>query len=236
MPAATSSRLASFSANCSPVVVHLRSDRDRRAARDRQPAAASFARTDSTNAARMLVERALQKDPAARLQTMREIVAELRQVARKAAGQSALHAAASRRSVSVWAAAAAAIALDRGNRAAVTVAAARYAAPTPTQYIPLTNFADSATSPALSPDGRMLAFIRGPSTFSVPDRSASRACLTANRYRSAMTAPIRWARSSLLTARRSRSRRGRPRQRIDGHLDRAGARRPSALDAANAEG
>jgi DNA-binding winged helix-turn-helix (wHTH) protein/Tol biopolymer transport system component len=33
------------------------------------------------------------------------------------------------------------------------------------QYIQLTNFADSATSPALSPDGRMLAFIRGESTF-----------------------------------------------------------------------
>src|SRR5207244_6671929 len=35
-------------------------------------------------------------------------------------------------------------------------------------YTPLTNFADSATSPALSPDGRMLAFIRGESTFFGP--------------------------------------------------------------------
>jgi len=35
-------------------------------------------------------------------------------------------------------------------------------------YTPLTNFADSATSPALSPDGRMLAFIRGKSTFFGP--------------------------------------------------------------------
>jgi eukaryotic-like serine/threonine-protein kinase len=42
------------------------------------------------------------------------------------------------------------------------------ASPTPTQYIQLTNFADSATSPALSPDGRMLAFIRGPSPFFGP--------------------------------------------------------------------
>jgi len=33
------------------------------------------------------------------------------------------------------------------------------------QYIQLTDYADSATSPALSPDGRMLAFIRGESTF-----------------------------------------------------------------------
>jgi Tol biopolymer transport system component len=39
---------------------------------------------------------------------------------------------------------------------------------TATQYIQLTNFADSATSPALSPDGRLLAFIRGPSSFFGP--------------------------------------------------------------------
>jgi Tol biopolymer transport system component len=38
----------------------------------------------------------------------------------------------------------------------------------PAEYLPLTNFADSATSPALSPDGRMLAFIRGASTFAGP--------------------------------------------------------------------
>jgi eukaryotic-like serine/threonine-protein kinase len=33
------------------------------------------------------------------------------------------------------------------------------------EYLQLTNFADSAVAPALSPDGRMLAFIRGDSTF-----------------------------------------------------------------------
>ena len=36
------------------------------------------------------------------------------------------------------------------------------------EYTQLTNFADSATSPALSPDGRMLTFIRGESTFIGP--------------------------------------------------------------------
>jgi DNA-binding winged helix-turn-helix (wHTH) protein/Tol biopolymer transport system component len=35
-------------------------------------------------------------------------------------------------------------------------------------YSPLTNFADSAVAPTLSPDGRMLAFIRGESTFEGP--------------------------------------------------------------------
>lgn len=36
------------------------------------------------------------------------------------------------------------------------------------QYTPLTNVADSAVSPALSPDGRMLAFIRGEYSFGGP--------------------------------------------------------------------
>ena len=36
------------------------------------------------------------------------------------------------------------------------------------EYAQLTNFADSATSPALSPDGRTLAFIRGTETFAGP--------------------------------------------------------------------
>src|SRR5882672_1419006 len=36
------------------------------------------------------------------------------------------------------------------------------------QYTQLTNYADSATSPALSPDGRMLVFIRGENTFHGP--------------------------------------------------------------------
>src|SRR5438477_280112 len=41
-------------------------------------------------------------------------------------------------------------------------------APARLEYTQLTNFADSATSPALSPDGRMLAFVRGESTVSGP--------------------------------------------------------------------
>jgi hypothetical protein len=34
-----------------------------------------------------------------------------------------------------------------------------------TEWVQLTDFADSAMQPALSPDGRMLAFLRGPGTF-----------------------------------------------------------------------
>ena len=45
---------------------------------------------------------------------------------------------------------------------------ARGSMQSPVEYVPLTSFADAATSPALSPDGRMLAFIRGQSTFYGP--------------------------------------------------------------------
>jgi Tol biopolymer transport system component/tRNA A-37 threonylcarbamoyl transferase component Bud32 len=41
-------------------------------------------------------------------------------------------------------------------------------APARTEWVQITNFADSVSQPALSPDGRMLTFIRGPSTFNGP--------------------------------------------------------------------
>src|SRR5207302_6284296 len=38
-------------------------------------------------------------------------------------------------------------------------------APARSEWVQITNLPDSAVQPALSPDGRMLTFIRGPSTF-----------------------------------------------------------------------
>jgi serine/threonine protein kinase len=40
--------------------------------------------------------------------------------------------------------------------------------PTRTDWVQITNFADSVSQPAFSPDGRMLTFIRGPKTFFGP--------------------------------------------------------------------
>jgi eukaryotic-like serine/threonine-protein kinase len=40
--------------------------------------------------------------------------------------------------------------------------------PAASTWVQVTNFTDSATSPSLSPDGRMIAFIRGPETFVSP--------------------------------------------------------------------
>jgi len=44
----------------------------------------------------------------------------------------------------------------------------RTGAPSRNSWVQITRFADGATSPALSPDGRMIAFIRGPETFVSP--------------------------------------------------------------------
>src|SRR5436190_8261678 len=112
---------------------------------------------------RTLVDRALQKDPGARVATMHEMVAELRQLARRSVETGPPPA---RRAGGVaWMAGAAALigAVAIGAAVLMLERATAPPLPTPTQYIQLTNFADSATSPALSPDGRLLALIRGPS-------------------------------------------------------------------------
>ena len=51
-----------------------------------------------------------------------------------------------------------------GTIAALWLARSK-SSPGQVEWVQLTEFADSAVSPALSPDGRMLAFIRGPDTF-----------------------------------------------------------------------
>lgn len=110
---------------------------------------------------RTLIDRGLQKDPADRA-TMRELARELRRLVR----HSGIASTAPRRNRVrdlAWAALALAvigmaafIAFKRPSAAIPVVA---------TQYVPITNFADSAVSPALSPDGSMLVFIRGPLAF-----------------------------------------------------------------------
>jgi hypothetical protein len=115
---------------------------------------------------RELIERALQKDPAQRVQTMREVVANLRRLARQS-GATLVAAQRRRGRTLAWAAAATVLI------AVIAAAVMRRQPPAspssvPMQYIQLTSFADSATSPALSPDGQLLTFIRGPSTFFSP--------------------------------------------------------------------
>ncbi len=116
---------------------------------------------------RMVVEKALEKDPADRFQSMRDMVVDLRRVVRQSAeAPPALPTMRRSKRAGRWLAAGAAFVVVLAAAGAWFVSRFRQPAePARQQYTQLTNFADSATSPALSPDGRMLAFIRGESTF-----------------------------------------------------------------------
>jgi len=110
---------------------------------------------------RVVVEKALEKDPADRYQSMREMVVDLRRLARQSVETPAAVIAQPARRFK-WIAAAAAL-IASGTAAAIIWLWPRQ--PARLEYTQLTNFSDSATSPALSPDGKMLTFIRGLSSF-----------------------------------------------------------------------
>ena len=104
------------------------------------------------------VAKALERDPADRYPSMQDLVVDLRRAVRQGAA-----AGVSRRgSVWPWAAAAALL----GAMAVGGWYATRpVATPAVHEYQQLTNLTDAATSPALSPDGRLLAFLRAPGPF-----------------------------------------------------------------------
>jgi Tol biopolymer transport system component len=117
-------------------------------------------------ALRTIVDKALEKDPANRFQSMRDMVVDLRRLTRSS--EEELSAPATARATRARRYVGAALTLSALAIAAIAWWASRShqaGAPRPQEYTKLTNFADSVTSPALSPDGRMLTFIRGNSTF-----------------------------------------------------------------------
>jgi serine/threonine protein kinase/Tol biopolymer transport system component len=119
-------------------------------------------------ALRVVVEKALEKEPADRYQSMREMVVDLRRLTRQSAETPAPPVRRPAR-LFTWVIASSLLLMALFAAGVLVLFRARESAlPAHLQYIPLTNFADSATSPALSPDGRMLAFIRGESTFYGP--------------------------------------------------------------------
>lgn len=113
---------------------------------------------------RALVTKALENSPADRYPSMRELVSDLRAVQRPS-GQAA---AAPRRHHGRWIAATGLAAIAVATLGALVFSSRKGWSPRQLEYISLTNFTDSAVTPALSPDGRMLAFIRGESTFTGP--------------------------------------------------------------------
>ncbi|MEX2271644.1 MAG: protein kinase [Vicinamibacterales bacterium] len=112
---------------------------------------------------RIIVEKALEKDPADRFQTMRDMVVDLRRVARQSVAATPGLADMPRPTRGrLWLATVAALVVVLSAAGALIVSRfLQPAEPARREYTQLTNFADSATDPALSPDGRMLTFIRG---------------------------------------------------------------------------
>ncbi len=117
-----------------------------------------------------VIGKALEKDRDIRYQSAAELRADLKRARRdSSSGRVSLPPPAPKKSRGPW------IVLGLIVLAAAVVAPLLFirpkkAPPQPTQseWIQLTDLTDSAVSPALSPDGRMLAFIRGEDTFFGP--------------------------------------------------------------------
>jgi len=119
---------------------------------------------------RLLIEKTLEKDPGNRFQTMRDMVTDLRRATRRTAEIHPAFAPAPRykHSRSWLVIAAASVTLLLGGSLLLVPRLRRSTDPARLEYAQLTSFADSAVAPAISPDGRMLAFIRGENTFIGP--------------------------------------------------------------------
>ena len=124
-----------------------------------------------------IILRALEKDPARRYQSAKEVRDELQRLKGDstsgrsvASGEIAVagEIARVRRKQVVVRAGIAVGALLLTLAGLLLYRSRNVPAPGPSQWVQLTSFADSATSPALSPDGRILTFIRGSGTFKTP--------------------------------------------------------------------
>ena len=111
------------------------------------------------------IAKALERDPATRYQRMDDLVVDLRRSLRNSGAVTGAPAKGPR-----WVAPIIAAALVRGLVVFATVGWRWFrqppvSSPAPLAMRQITSFTDSATQPAISPDGRMIAFVRGPTSF-----------------------------------------------------------------------
>ena len=124
-----------------------------------------------------VINRALEKDRDLRYQHASDLRAELQRLKRDTdSGRAAVAVPADvasttkaeRRVPTIWKFALPALVVAAAIALAVFFHSNRTSRRPRAEYVQLTNFPDSVTQPALSPDGRMLAFVRGDSTFVAP--------------------------------------------------------------------
>ena len=111
-----------------------------------------------------IILRALEKNPAVRYQTASELHADMAQAKRELESQTGLAtqpSSATSRRRKFYFATAAVFALLAAAGTARFFLGAKSPVTSPSEYLQLTDFNDSVTAPALSPDGRMVTFIRG---------------------------------------------------------------------------
>ncbi len=107
-----------------------------------------------------IVFKLLEEDPDLRYQTAADVLADLKRLQR--ATESAEPAGAGRRR---WLIGTAALAIVAAAAFTVLWLRPGRLPPGRDQWVQLTNFPDSVSQPSLSPDGRLLTFVRGPGTF-----------------------------------------------------------------------
>ena len=119
-----------------------------------------------------VIVKALEKDRELRCQTAAELRTDLKRIKRGSESAARISTVAPppprRRRIAAMAIGAALLLIGLAAGALWLVRRGGPAAPQRSRWEQLTHFTDSVTSPALSPDGRMLAFIRGPDTFTGP--------------------------------------------------------------------
>ena len=114
-----------------------------------------------------IVQKALEKDRSLRYQSAAELRADLKRLRRDSeSGKTTAAVAPAHGRWRMGLAGAVVVAVAVASALGYLLLRNRNAPPpAASDWAQITNFADSVTSPVLSPDGRMLAFIRGPNTF-----------------------------------------------------------------------